>query len=132
MPALGGYTTTVDANPGHLYRDVLVAIDAARFLNNGHPSSLAAWFDALDLQPADRVLHVGCGVGYYTAVVAETVGEQGYVTAVEIDAELAVVIAAATSATHSLGVGVFGAARWPNARALGHVEWQSGAARHRP
>lgn len=28
MPALGGYTTTVDANPAHLYRDVLVAIDS--------------------------------------------------------------------------------------------------------
>ena len=35
------------------------------------------------------MLHVGCGVGYYTAVVAETVGEHGHVTGVEIDADLA-------------------------------------------
>jgi protein-L-isoaspartate(D-aspartate) O-methyltransferase len=62
MAAPGGYTTTVDADPAHLYRDVLVAINAARFLNNGHPSSLAGCFDALDLQPSERVLHVGCGV----------------------------------------------------------------------
>jgi protein-L-isoaspartate(D-aspartate) O-methyltransferase len=85
----GGYTTTVDADPVHLYRDVLVAIDAQRMLNNGHPSSLAAWFDALDLQSGDRVLHIGCGVGYYTAVLAETVGATGHVTGVEIDAGLA-------------------------------------------
>jgi protein-L-isoaspartate(D-aspartate) O-methyltransferase len=83
------YTTTIDADPAHLYRDVPVAIDAARFLNNGHPSSLAAWFDALDLQRSDRVLHVGCGVGYYTSILAETVGEHGHVTGVEIDADLA-------------------------------------------
>jgi protein-L-isoaspartate(D-aspartate) O-methyltransferase len=89
MPALGGYTTTADADPVHLYRDVLVAIDATRFLNNGHPSSLATWFDALDLQPGDRIFHVGCSLGYYTAILAETVGEKGHVTGVEIDAHLA-------------------------------------------
>lgn len=89
MAALGSYTTTADADPSQLYRDVPVAIDSARFLNNGHPSSLAAWFDALDLQPGERVLHVGCGVGYYTAVLAETVGAHGHVTGVEIDADLA-------------------------------------------
>lgn len=90
IAAPGGwaYMTTADADPAHLYRDVPVAIDSARFLNNGHPSSLAAWFDALDLQRGDRVIHVGCGVGYYTAVLAETVGEHGHVTGVEIDADL--------------------------------------------
>jgi protein-L-isoaspartate(D-aspartate) O-methyltransferase len=85
----GVYITTDDAAPSQLYRNVIVAIDAARFLNNGHPSSLAAWFDSLELQPGDHVLHVGCGVGYYTAVLAETVGERGRVTGVEIDGDLA-------------------------------------------
>jgi len=88
-PNLGPYVTTPDADPAHLYQDVLVAIDAARMLNNGHPASLAAWFDALELESGDRVLHVGCGVGYYTAVLAETVGADGQVTGVELDAELA-------------------------------------------
>lgn len=88
-PNLGPYVTTPDADPVHLYQDVLVAIVAARMLNNGHPASLAAWFDALELAAGDRVLHVGCGVGYYTAVLAETVGADGQVTGIELDAELA-------------------------------------------
>ena len=37
-----GYITTADNDPRSLYHDVLVAIDAARQLNNGHPSSLAS------------------------------------------------------------------------------------------
>ena len=78
-----------DADPTHLYHDVLVAIDPARRLNNGQPSYLAFCLDALDLRRADGVLHVGCGVGYYTAIAAEVVGPGGRVIGVEIDADLA-------------------------------------------
>lgn len=85
----GGYRTTEDADPRHLYRNVLVAIDEARLLNNGQPSGLASWLDALDLAAGDRALHVGCGVGYYTAIIAEVVGAAGGVTGVELDAGLA-------------------------------------------
>src|SRR5262249_38039055 len=35
------------------------------------------------------VLHIGCGTGYYSAVLAEIVGTGGQVTAVEIDEQLA-------------------------------------------
>ena len=35
------------------------------------------------------MVHVGCGPGYYTAVMAEVVGNQGHVTSVEIDSRLA-------------------------------------------
>lgn len=89
-PALGerGYRTTEDADPRHLYHNVLVAIDADRRLNNGEPSSLAFWFDSLDLNPGDRVVHIGCGVGYYTAILAEVVGVNGHVTGIEVDAGL--------------------------------------------
>ena len=34
-------------------------------------------------------MHVGAGVGYYTAILAELVGAAGTVTAIEFDAELA-------------------------------------------
>ena len=37
----GSYRTTEDADPKHLYHNVLVAIDASRKLNNGQPSGLA-------------------------------------------------------------------------------------------
>jgi SAM-dependent methyltransferase len=41
------------------------------------------------LATGDRVLHVGAGLGYYSAILAEIVGRSGEVTAIEIDAGLA-------------------------------------------
>jgi len=83
------YRLTDDADPRHLYHNVLIAIDPSRQLNNGHPSTLASWLDALELKEGGRALHVGCGVGYYTAIIAEVVGPNGHVTGIEIDPELA-------------------------------------------
>jgi protein-L-isoaspartate(D-aspartate) O-methyltransferase len=83
------FTVPPDADPGWLYHDVLVTIDLSRNLNNGMPSFWAKNFDHLDLRPGQRVLQVGAGTGYYTAVLAELVGAAGLVTAVEYDAELA-------------------------------------------
>jgi protein-L-isoaspartate(D-aspartate) O-methyltransferase len=80
---------TPDDAPHWLYHDVLVAIDPARSLNNGLPSFWAHNFDHLDLAPGERVLQVGAGTGYYSALLAEMVGPQGRVTAVEYDRELA-------------------------------------------
>ncbi|HEY6250592.1 MAG TPA: rRNA adenine N-6-methyltransferase family protein [Candidatus Angelobacter sp.] len=79
---------TVD-NPQHLYHNLIVVIDAARELNNGQPSALARWIDALDLKPGNRVYHLGSGVGYYTAIIAEMVGPGGSVVASEVDPGLA-------------------------------------------
>jgi protein-L-isoaspartate(D-aspartate) O-methyltransferase len=83
------YRPTVDGDVRHIYHDVAVALDPARQLNNGQPSALALWMQAAGLAPGEAVLHVGCGVGYYTAIMAELVGATGRVTAYEIDPELA-------------------------------------------
>ena len=83
------YWTTEDADPRHLYHDVLVAIDEARRLNNGQPSLWARLYDELGLTAGDHVVHVGVGTGYYSAILGEIVGTAGRVTAVEIDASLA-------------------------------------------
>jgi len=83
------YRDTPDGNPAHLYDDVLVALDASRMLNNGLPSGLARWIDALDLEEADHVVHAGCGTGYYSAILAHVVGNRGRVTAIEYDPDLA-------------------------------------------
>jgi protein-L-isoaspartate(D-aspartate) O-methyltransferase len=81
---------TKDADPEQLYHNLLVVIDAERKLNNGHPSFLASLIEQLELMEGDRVVHVGCRPGYYTAVMAEVVGSRGEVTAIEIDSQLAV------------------------------------------
>lgn len=98
------YQRTPDADPIQLYRDVLVGIDAARGLNNGQPSAHALWMDALDPRPGDFVVHVGCGTGYYSAILAEAVEPRGRVTAIEIDPELAT--AAARNLAHRTNVQV--------------------------
>jgi protein-L-isoaspartate(D-aspartate) O-methyltransferase len=38
--------------------------------------------------PGNAVLHLGCGAGYYTAILAELVGSTGRVTAIDLEAEL--------------------------------------------
>ena len=83
------YWTTEDADPKHLYHNVLVAIDAARHLNNGQPSLWAHLFQTLAINEGERVLHIGCGTGYYTALLAEIVGQAGQVTAIEYDQAIA-------------------------------------------
>ena len=83
------YTATIDADPRHVYHNVPIALDVARDLNNGQPGSLAHWIDALGLRPGERVFHLGCGVGYFTAIMAEVVGTNGHIVASEIDPDLA-------------------------------------------
>src|SRR5204863_506646 len=56
-------------------------------------------------RPGEHAVHIGAGVGYYTAILAELVGAAGRVTTIEFDAELA------ARATANL-------ARTPHVRAL--------------
>jgi len=83
------YHRTATADPAEVYRDVLIAIDASRGLNNGEPSSLASWLDTLDVAASETVVHIGAGTGYYTAILAELAGTSGHVHAFEIDPVLA-------------------------------------------
>src|SRR5690349_16587332 len=73
------YEQTATSNPAEVYRDTVIAIDASRGLNNGQPSSLARWIDALDLKRGEAVAHIGAGTGYFTAILAEVVGPSGRV-----------------------------------------------------
>src|SRR5206468_4950229 len=83
------FRTTPDADPARVYHNIAIAIDPERQLFNGQPGTLAVWLDLLELTPGARVLHVGCGLGYYTAVMARVAGESGRVLALEIDRPLA-------------------------------------------
>ena len=80
---------TPDADPRRIYHNLGVGIVPSRQLFNGSPSLLGMCIDALALTPGARVLHVGCGLGYYTALMAHCVGSSGRVVTVEIDADLA-------------------------------------------
>ena len=85
----GMYQQTRDADPAHLYQNVLVAIDAARSINIGEPVLHAMCLDALCLREGETVAHIGAGVGYYTAILSRLVGPTGRVFAYEIDAAIA-------------------------------------------
>ena len=81
------YVTVED--PRDVYHNVVISLDRAKDINNGQPGSLACWIDALALKPGERVYHLGCGVGYYTAIMAEVVGPSGSVIGLELQPELA-------------------------------------------
>jgi protein-L-isoaspartate(D-aspartate) O-methyltransferase len=81
------YVTVED--PREVYHNVVVSLDRAKDINNGQPSSLGRWIDALALKSGERVYHLGCGVGYYTAIMAEVVGGSGKVIGLELQPELA-------------------------------------------
>jgi protein-L-isoaspartate(D-aspartate) O-methyltransferase len=104
--AAAGYWTTENDDPRHLYHDVLIAIDEKRRLNNGQPSLWARLYDQLELTRGLYVVHVGAGTGYYSAILADIVGPDGHVIAIEVDPELA------ARARHNL------AAAWPQARVI--------------
>ena len=88
-PGMLVYRPTADADPARVNHNIAVAIDPERQLFNGQPGTIATWLDALDLAPGSRVLHIGCGLGYYTAVIAHCAGPSGRVLAIEADPQLA-------------------------------------------
>ena len=89
LERLEGYSSTPSTDPREIYRDVAVAIDPARLLNSSQPGLFAPILAALDVAVGERVVHVGCATGYYTAILAELVGRAGSVMALEIDPKIA-------------------------------------------
>jgi protein-L-isoaspartate(D-aspartate) O-methyltransferase len=88
LPDAAGYRSTPDADVRHVYQDVAIALDPARMLNNGSPGFLARVIAALDVREGERVAHIGCSTGYYTAILAQVVGPSGRVLAVELAPDL--------------------------------------------
>ena len=89
-----GYETSPSGDPVYLYDDVLVGIIPERNLNNGQP-----WLHALLIANAgpkrgEHAVHIGAGVGYFTAILRHLVGSRGRVTAIEFDTGLAARLAA--------------------------------------
>ena len=88
------YVPTPSDDPVYLYQDALVGIIPERDLNNAQPWLHAMLIAAAAARPGEPVVHIGAGVGYYTAILAHMVGESGRVTAIEFDGGLAERLAA--------------------------------------
>src|SRR5204862_1759809 len=90
MHPIRGYRMTRDNDPVYLYQDVLVGIVPEKGLNNGQPSFLIFLISLGRPREGERIVHIGAGQGYYTAVMAQLVGSTGRVTAIECGHDLAV------------------------------------------
>jgi protein-L-isoaspartate(D-aspartate) O-methyltransferase len=89
VAGLGQLSYVTVEDPRDVYHNVVISLDRAKDINNGQPGSLGRWIDALALKPGERAYHLGCGVGYYTAIMAEVVGPSGSVVGLELQPELA-------------------------------------------
>jgi protein-L-isoaspartate(D-aspartate) O-methyltransferase len=90
MPPLGRTPVpTPTDDPIHVYQNVLFALDLDKRINNGEPFLHGQLLGALCPARGSVVLHIGCGTGYYTAILALLVGPSGKVIAYEIEPELA-------------------------------------------
>jgi protein-L-isoaspartate(D-aspartate) O-methyltransferase len=68
---------------------VLVGISPERGLNNGMPSYHAPLISNAKVRTGDHIVHVGAGVGYYSAILRQLAGDTGRLTAIEFDSQLA-------------------------------------------
>jgi protein-L-isoaspartate(D-aspartate) O-methyltransferase len=63
-------------------------LDGMPISSSSQPAIMAIMLEQLDLQVGDRVLEIGAGTGYNSALMAHIVGETGEVIAVDIDEDI--------------------------------------------
>src|SRR5258708_5693207 len=80
---------TISDDPAVLYQDVGMGLAPERGITTGLPSLHARCMAACELKPGENVIQVGAGSGYFSAILAELVGESGSVVAFEVDDSLA-------------------------------------------
>jgi protein-L-isoaspartate(D-aspartate) O-methyltransferase len=85
----GGAYSPAGDDPSLVYHNVSIAIDKDRDLYNGQPGLIARWLEDLAIPRGARVVHIGAGTGYFTAIMGHIVGPTGWVWAAEVDPALA-------------------------------------------
>lgn len=80
---------TPDANPKWLYHAVLLVLDVDKGINIGDPGLWSRLLVRACVKSGARILQVGAGVGYYTAILSKLAGSEGRVLAYEIEGALA-------------------------------------------
>jgi len=99
---------------------------------NSQPRTVEAMLRLLAVQPGDRVLDVGAGSGWTTALLAQLTGEQGSVIGVELVPELAAwgaqnLTRAAAYARASIRAATPGVLGWPGAAPYDRILVSAGA-----
>jgi protein-L-isoaspartate(D-aspartate) O-methyltransferase len=84
----GSFMTPSD-DPRLIYQNVLVVLVEEAGINNGEPFLHGGLLCGLKVRRGERVVHIGAGTGYYSAILAELVGPEGHVTGVERHPRLA-------------------------------------------
>jgi protein-L-isoaspartate(D-aspartate) O-methyltransferase len=85
----GSFYVTKDDDIAHVLHAVGIAIDTERDLVSANPARIGRMLETANIAPGETVLHVGAGLGYFSAVMAELVGPEGRVIAAEIAPDLA-------------------------------------------
>lgn len=80
-------TSTPTNDAALVYQDV--GLGLAPTIPTGLPSLHARFLNALNVVEGERVMQIGAGTGYFTAVLAELVGPNGRIDAYEIEPTLA-------------------------------------------
>jgi protein-L-isoaspartate(D-aspartate) O-methyltransferase len=101
------------ADPVLAYQDRLIALKPEKQINNGSPSLHAIWLHAAQIKAGERIVHIGAGAGYYTAILSRLVGPRGRVTAVEFDEDLATAARKNLAAYRNVTVVQGDGAAWP-------------------
>lgn len=84
-----GYVTVPTDDPAFLHQDFAVALLPDKHINNGQPSLHARCFAALQINTGEKIIHVGAGTGYYSAILAHLTGPAGSLIAYELEQSLA-------------------------------------------
>jgi protein-L-isoaspartate(D-aspartate) O-methyltransferase len=84
----GMHVATPTDDAIHVYQNVLFVLDREKRINNGEPFLHGQLLGALAPARGNVALHIGCGTGYYTAILAHLVGPSGKVIAYEIEPAL--------------------------------------------
>jgi protein-L-isoaspartate(D-aspartate) O-methyltransferase len=106
------------SDPVVLYQD-LSSPSTRRAESTTRPALRAKLIEALGPKLGERIVHVGAGAGYYSAIPAELVGPAGQVTAVEFDAALAERAESFFSGRTNVRVVCDDGAHWPDTPADG-------------
>ncbi len=116
LTPFGDYRVLPSCDPVLVYQDINLALSPERGVNNGSPSLHARWLHRAGLKRGDRVAHVGAGAGYYSALMAHVVGDEGHVLAVELDPALAESASSNLARLTNVTVVQGDGAEWPRER----------------